>query len=72
MLNGMLTALNRFISRYAQQALSFYRLLRKQTESKWNTECNDTLESLKRILATPLVLHQLLLEETLYLFLAVA
>lgn len=55
-LNGMLIALNMFISRFIQWELPFYKLLRKQTEFEWNAEFNDVFESLKSIIATQLVL----------------
>lgn len=46
--NGMLNALNMFISIFAQLVWPFYKLLRKQIEFKGNSKCNDAFESLKK------------------------
>lgn len=36
-LNGMLNNLNRFISKFTQHALPFYRLLKIKTDFEWTT-----------------------------------
>lgn len=38
-LNGMWTALNKFISKLAHHTLPFYRLLKKNTNVKWTIDC---------------------------------
>lgn len=45
-LNGMLTALNKFILKF-KHALSFYMLLRRKAEIEWTPECKKAFESLK-------------------------
>lgn len=55
-LNSMLITIKRFISKFAQLALPFYRLLRKEAKFEWTLECKKAFKSLKRVLATPPVL----------------
>lgn len=55
-LNGMLTALNRFISKSSRHALPFYRLLRNEPEFEGTPKCKRAFESLKKVLVAPSVL----------------
>jgi len=50
---GMLTSLRRFISRSAQHALPFVRLLRKEENFEWTLECEEAFNKLKIILSQP-------------------
>ncbi|CAJ2653385.1 unnamed protein product [Trifolium pratense] len=71
-LNGMLTALSRFVAKSAQHALPLFKLLRKESAFEWTKECEDALQHLKRALSEPPVLTRPNEGETLYLYLAVA
>jgi hypothetical protein len=52
----MLTALSRVMSKFAQHALPFFKLLRKETKFEWTDECENTLKHLKETLFAPPVL----------------
>ncbi|MCI43667.1 hypothetical protein A2U01_0064905, partial [Trifolium medium] len=71
-LHGMITALNRFISRSAQHTLPFYKLLRKEVSFKWTNECEDAFNQLKKALSQPPVLSRPTEGEMLYVYLAVS
>ncbi|MCH99186.1 putative protein NYNRIN-like, partial [Trifolium medium] len=71
-LNGMLTALSRFVAKSAQHALHLFKLLRKESMFEWTEECESALQHLKRALSKPPVLTRPVEGETLYLYLAVA
>ena len=71
-LNGMLTALSRFVSKSAQHALPFFKLLRKETKFKWNDDCEATLKHLKETLSVTPVLSRPDQGEVLYLYLFVS
>ncbi|CAJ2652721.1 unnamed protein product [Trifolium pratense] len=71
-LNGMLTALSRFVAKSAQHALPLFKLLRKESAFEWTKECEDALQHLKRALSEAPVLTRPNEGETLYLYLAVA
>lgn len=55
-LNGMLTALNEFISKFTQHVFPFYRLLRKDVKFEWTYKWEEALKSLKKALAIPLII----------------
>jgi len=46
-LNGMLTTLSRFVAKFAQHALPFFKLLRKETAFEWTDECENALAHIK-------------------------
>jgi len=71
-LNGMLTALSRFVAKSAQHALPFFKLLRKETKFKWTDECEAALKHLKETLSAPPVLSRTDQGEVLYLYLFVS
>ncbi|MCH84826.1 hypothetical protein A2U01_0005663, partial [Trifolium medium] len=71
-LNGMITALNRFIYRSAQHALPFYKLLRKEVSFEWTNECEDAFNQLKKALSQPPMLSIPMEGGTLYIYLAVS
>ncbi|CAJ2647628.1 unnamed protein product [Trifolium pratense] len=71
-LNGMLTSLSRFVSKSAQHALPFFKLLKKEAVFEWTDECEQTLQHLKKALSEPHVLSRPNDEEVLYLYLSVA
>ncbi|GAU48525.1 hypothetical protein TSUD_243030 [Trifolium subterraneum] len=71
-LNGMLTALSRFVAKSAQHALPLFKLLRKESAFEWTEECEQALQHLKKALSEPPVLSRPDVGEVLYLYLAVA
>src|SRR3954468_9839273 len=71
-LNGMLTALSRFVAKSAQHALPFFKLLRKEAAFEWSEECEQALARLKQVLFEPPVLSRRDDNEPLYLYLAVS
>ena len=67
---GSLAALNRFILRLPERALSFFKLLRRSGPFSWTEEVEQAFQELKQHLATLLVLVAPELGETLFLYLA--
>ena len=49
---GCVAALSRFISRSAERALPFFKILRKAGPMKWTPEAEATLQDLKRYLSS--------------------
>jgi hypothetical protein len=54
-LTGCLAALSRFISRLAEQALPFFKLLRKSGPFVWTDDAEEAFQELKRYLTSPLI-----------------
>jgi hypothetical protein len=52
-LTGCLTALSRFISRLAERALPFFKLLRKSGPFVWTDDAEEPFQELKRYLTSP-------------------
>jgi len=71
-LNGMLTSLSRFVTKFAQHAFPFFKPLRKETAFEWTHECESALTHLKNALSLPPVFARLDEGETLYLYLVVS
>jgi hypothetical protein len=71
-LTGMTAALNRFISKSADQCQPFFQLLKKWTTFKWDDSCMAAFEDLKRYLSSPLLLLSPEPDEPLFLYLAVS
>ncbi|GAU44722.1 hypothetical protein TSUD_88060 [Trifolium subterraneum] len=65
-LNGMLTALSRFVAKSAQHALPLFKLLRKESAFEWTEECEQALQHLKKALSEPPVLSRPDVGEVLY------
>lgn len=55
-LNGCITALGRFISRLAEKALLFFKILKKTGPMERTPEAKGALQSLKEYLASPPIL----------------
>jgi hypothetical protein len=68
----MTTALNRFISRSADQCQPFFQLLKKGTTFKWDDSCVAAFEDLQRYLSSPLLFSSPGPAEPLFLYLAVS
>ncbi|KAL0360969.1 UNVERIFIED_CONTAM: Retrovirus-related Pol polyprotein from transposon opus [Sesamum radiatum] len=71
-LTGKITSLSRFISKSADRSILFFKSLRKAKEFSWTEECEQALNDLKKYLATPPLLANPKLGETLFLYLAVS
>ena len=69
-LNGMVAALNRFVSRETNQFQTFFLMLKKSFE--WMAECQQAFEDLKAYLSSPPLLSPSKLGEELFLYLAVS
>lgn len=66
-MNEKITSLNRFISRYTDKYLPFFKLLRKNTLVFWNEECEHAFQNIKAHLGRVLVLLNPLQGELVYL-----
>jgi hypothetical protein len=55
-LTGCLTTLSRFISRLAERALPFFKLLRKSGPFVWTNDVEEAFQELKRYLTSPPVM----------------
>jgi hypothetical protein len=53
---GYLAVLSRFISRLAERALSFFKLLRKSRPFVWTEDVEEMFQELKRYLTSPPVM----------------
>ncbi|KAL2246198.1 UNVERIFIED_CONTAM: Gag-Pol polyprotein [Sesamum indicum] len=71
-LTGKVASLNRFIARFADRNLPFFKVLRKANNFEWNEECEQALQELKLYLTTPPLLSNPMVGEKLYVYLAVS
>jgi hypothetical protein len=67
-LTGCLATLSRFISRLAERALPFFKLLRKSRPFIWTKEAEETFQKLKRYLTSMPVMVALEPGEPLLLY----
>jgi hypothetical protein len=67
---GCLTVLSRFISRLAERALAFFKLLRKFRPFVWSNDAEEVFQELKRYLTSPPVMVAPEPSETLLLYIA--
>ncbi|XP_061342484.1 uncharacterized protein LOC133288684 [Gastrolobium bilobum] len=70
-LTSRLAALTRFLPKSAENALPFFKLLKKEAIDGWNPLCQAAFEKVKRCLATPPVLSKPNPGDILILYLAV-
>lgn len=70
-LTGNVTSLNKFISRFIQHALPFYKLMRKGVNFEWTLKCKQSFIQLKISLSKPLILSRSMVREKLFIYLAV-
>ncbi|XP_072089167.1 uncharacterized protein [Arachis hypogaea] len=70
-LTGRLTALSRFLGASAQKAIPFFKLMKKGTPFKWETECEEAFQHFKKVLTEPPILAKPQTGETLYLYLSI-
>jgi hypothetical protein len=71
-LTGSLVALSRFISRLAERALPFFKLLRKSSPFSWTEEVERAFQELKQHLVSLLILVAPEPGELLYLYITAA
>src|SRR5947207_3277546 len=69
-LTGCMVALSRFVSHLGEQAMPFYRLLKKQEKFQWTPEAQQAFDELKEFLTKPPVLVPPMPEEPLLLYIA--
>ena len=66
-LAGCVAALSRFISKSAERALPFFKILKKAGPMKWTPEAEEELQDLKRYLSSTPILVAPKPQELLYL-----
>ena len=71
-LTGMITALNRFISRSADRYRPFYLLINKWKRFEWSEDSVVTFQQLKEYLSQPPIISSPEADEVLYAYIAVA
>ena len=71
-LTGMLAALNRFISKFADRCRPFYQLLKKWKGFQWDEECDKAFRDLKEYLAQVPMLMAPKSREDLFMYLSVS
>ncbi|XP_061364982.1 uncharacterized protein LOC133308378 [Gastrolobium bilobum] len=70
-LTGRLASLTRFLPRSAETTLPFFKLLRKEVQYGWTSECEVVFQEIKKQLASPPVLSSPRNGETLIIYLSV-
>ena len=70
-LTGCIAAMSRFISKSAERALPFFKILKKAGPMEWTPEAEVALRDLKKYLSSMLVLVAPKPQEPLLLYLAV-
>ncbi|XP_061363904.1 uncharacterized protein LOC133307411 [Gastrolobium bilobum] len=70
-LTGRLAALTRFLPKLAENALPFFKLLKKEATDGWNPACEAAFEKIKKCLSTPPILSKPNPGDVLILYLAV-
>ena len=55
-LAGCMASLGRFISRFGERALPFFKIMKRTGTFKWSPEAEKAFEDLKRYLASPPVM----------------
>ena len=69
---GMITALNRFISRSVDRCRPFFLLMNKWKRFEWIEECALPFQQLKEYLSQPPIMSSLEVDEVLFAYIAVA
>ena len=72
MLTGMITTLNRFISRLVDKCRPFFQLLNKRKGFEWTEECVLAFQWLKEYISRPPIMSRLEVDEVLFAYIAVA
>nr|CAN82844.1 hypothetical protein VITISV_005761 [Vitis vinifera] len=71
-LTGKLVALGRFIARFTDELRPFFLAIRKAGTHGWTESCQNAFEKIKHCLMHPPILSSPILEEKLYMYLAVS
>ena len=71
-LTSMLAALNRFVSKFADQCHPFYQLLKKWKGFQWTEECEEAFQDLKKYLVRIPILLAPEPTEDLFIYLSVS
>ncbi|XP_074359948.1 uncharacterized protein LOC141700073 [Apium graveolens] len=71
-LTGKITALGRFISKFRDKCLPFFKTLKKVKNFEWTTERQEAFEHLKKYMSETPLLAKPSPEDILYLYLAVS
>ena len=71
-LTDRLTALNRFISKFADRCCPFYQLLKKWRGFQWDEECEKAFQDLKEYLTQVPMLTAPDLGKDLFMYLSVS
>lgn len=71
-MTGMLAALNRFISKFANCCRPFYQLLKKWKGFQWDEECDKAFQDLKEYLVQAPMLTAPDFGEDLFMYLSVS
>ncbi|KAL0462106.1 UNVERIFIED_CONTAM: hypothetical protein Slati_0098200 [Sesamum latifolium] len=69
-LMGRIAALSRFISKFAEKGLPFFKTSRKVKNFEWIEECQQAFEDLETYLAKLPLLVKLVPGDTLYLYIS--
>ncbi|KAL0456221.1 UNVERIFIED_CONTAM: hypothetical protein Slati_0961300 [Sesamum latifolium] len=69
-LTGRIAALSRFISKFVEKGLPFFKTLRKVKNFEWTKECQQAFEDLKTYLAKLPLLVKPVTRDTLYLYIS--
>jgi hypothetical protein len=67
---GCLAALSRFIARLGERSLPLYKLMKKSDHFTWTLEAQEALDSLKKMLKSPLILTAPTPEEPMLLYIS--
>ena len=71
-LTGMVAALNRFVSKFANRCRLFYQLLKKWRGFQWTEECERAFQDLKKYLKGTPILFRLDPGQNLFMYLVVS
>ena len=71
-LTGKIATLSRFISRMSDRCEPFFKSIKKNTSSLWDQSRKKAFAELKQYLSSPPILSSPLLEEDLFMYLAVS
>ena len=69
-LAGCMASLGRFISKFGERALPFFKLMKRSGPFKWTPEADAAFEDLKRYLTSPPIMVAPRSREPLLLYLA--
>ncbi|BFG20906.1 hypothetical protein CerSpe_071800 [Prunus speciosa] len=71
-LTGRAAAFNRFLSRYIDKCIPFFKALKKEQKDKWDEECEEAFQNLKTYLTSPPLLSKPISREDMFVYLTVS